>query len=92
MKTTLDREDVEFIARRVAEIITPLLSQVRPDNDPIFDVNGLAEYLHVGKQYIYQRIHAQTIPFYKLGKYPRFKKSAIDEWLNQTAVHGGKKR
>jgi excisionase family DNA binding protein len=92
MKTTLDSEDVELIARRVADLIKSMLNQTKPDGDPVFDVDGLAKYLCVGKQWVYQKLHTREIPHFKMGKYPRFRKSRIDEWLDQTEPLNGKKR
>ncbi len=80
MRTVLDQEDVELIAQRVAEIITPLLSTKDGGDEPFFDVPALAEYLRVDESWIYQQVHLRKIPYYKLGKYVRFRKSEIEEW------------
>ncbi len=45
------------------------------------DVKGLAAYLNVNKQWVYEKTHQNIIPYYKVGKYPRYRKSKIDEWL-----------
>ena len=77
MKTTLDHEDVELIALRVAEIIKPLLSPKKDVDDVIFSVDELAEYLRVSNKWVYD--HAHELPKFKIGGCLRFKKSKIDK-------------
>jgi excisionase family DNA binding protein len=76
---TFPPELIEMIADRVSEKLLYLF----PNNEPdvIFDVDGVADYLKVTKQWVYDRVHRNAIPHYKLGKYPRFRKTDIDEWL-----------
>ena len=82
MKIELEVSDIERIAERVVEQITPLLRHNSKSNDnELMDVKGLAEYLNVKKQWIYEKTHLGIIPYYKVGKYPRYRKSKIDEWL-----------
>jgi excisionase family DNA binding protein len=95
MKTELNLDLTQLataISQEVMREIRPLLSRTLPDDDPVFDVDSLAKYLRVGKQWVYQKLHAREIPHYKMGKYPRFRKSKIDEWLDQTVPGKGKKR
>jgi len=53
---------------------------VRPD-DSLMSVKELSVYLGVKEQWIYERVSLNEIPFIKMGKLLRFKKSAIDQWL-----------
>lgn len=88
MKIALDQEDIEAIAQRVAEILRPLLSRngrVEAE-DAIFDVAALAAYLKVDESWVYKQVSLKTIPYFKTGKYTRFKKSAIDKWADERAV------
>lgn len=88
MNIELEKKDIDAIALSVAEILKPFISHNGKTNaDIIFDVCGVAEYLKVKKQWIYEKVHVKKIPFYKIGKYPRFRLSKIDEWLNQNE-HG----
>ncbi len=80
MRVSLDQTDIDLIVQGVAEIIKPLLSPNDSSDEPFFDVRGLAEYLRVDESWIYQQVHLRKIPFYKLGKYVRFRKSEIEEW------------
>lgn len=90
MKIKLEQEDIQAIVKEVIEGIKPLFygNGKSQGEDTIYDVEGLADYLRVGKQWVYQRVHHNDIPHLKVGKYPRFRKSQIDEWLELT----GRKR
>ena len=75
---------VDQIVKGVLNVLEPLLS--REPNDTLLTVETLAEYLHVSKQWIYERIQLKEIPYFKIGKFPRFKKSEIDKWLCEFKV------
>lgn len=76
----------------VASISEVLLKELKPllehksEDDCLFTVKTLAEYLHVSDQWVYERVHYNEIPFIKMGKFPRFKKSDIDQWLDSLAT------
>lgn len=88
MKFEIESQDVEAIARRVAEILKPLLTHPAGSNekDVVFDVKGLADYLRVKESWVYQQVHTRSLPCFKMGKYPRFKKAQIDKWMESKAV------
>lgn len=88
MKTTLEQEDIRAIANTVVEMIKPLLksSTKYGKDETIFDVEGLSQYLKVGRSWIYQQTSLKNIPYFKVGKYPRFKKSEIDTWINKKSI------
>ncbi|MGA2317600.1 MAG: helix-turn-helix domain-containing protein [Thermodesulfobacteriota bacterium] len=88
MRTEFEEKDIEAIARRVSEIIKPMLTHPAGSNekDTIFDVKGLAEYFRVKESWVYQRVHTNSIPYFKVGKYPRFRKREIDRWTESKAV------
>ena len=82
MITELEDKDIERIADKVIERLKPYLKDKgENEKDCIFDVDGLADYLKVKKAWIYEKTHLNDIPFYKVGKFPRFKKRDIDKWL-----------
>ncbi|UJS16656.1 MAG: helix-turn-helix domain-containing protein [Candidatus Jettenia sp.] len=85
MKSEFEPREIQLIAEKVVEFLKPMLSNNSKHNgdDPIFDVKDLSEYLRVKKQWVYEKIHQNSIPFYKVGKYPRFRKSKVDEWLEK---------
>ena len=91
MKIEIESQEIEAIAQRVSDILRPTLARIeRRDGanggDAILDVKGLAEYLHVTPSWIYKQVSLKTIPYFKTGKYPRFRKKEIDRWIeSQTA-------
>ena len=83
MKTELEQQDIEVIAKRVVELLKPVLANNgrNEDKDTIFDVKGLALYLKVSEKFIHKRTHLKQIPYYKVGGKLLFRKKDIDKWL-----------
>ena len=88
MLIELEDRDIEKIADRILQELKSLLNKTRKDDDVIFDVDGLSRYLKVSKTWIYERTHLNEIPHYKLGRFPRFRRSEIDKWLNSKRKAG----
>jgi excisionase family DNA binding protein len=87
MQVALDQNDIESIAEALFKRIKPLLSdRGTREEEVIFDVEGVAEYLHVDKSWVYKKVSLKEIPYFKIGKYPRFKKSHIDKWIDSQVV------
>jgi excisionase family DNA binding protein len=74
------------IARAVVQEIKPLLGKATDEDESLFTVKTLAEYLQVSQQWVYERIQHNEIPHIKLGKFPRFKKSDINHWLDTLKI------
>jgi len=93
MRIDLDQSDIQAIAQEVAKVLKPLFKgNGKPgrENDPLFTVEGLAEYLGVSKRWVYERVHLKEIPYSKVGHFPRFRKSKIDRWIDSLetpAIH-----
>jgi len=83
MKIEIDNAQlVNDIVEKVVERLKPLINNSHDSRgDELMDVKALADYLKVKKQWVYDKTHMNIIPYYKVGKYPRYKKSKIDEWL-----------
>jgi excisionase family DNA binding protein len=80
---TLDTQELaRQITQEVVKAITPLLRKGASTEDPLFTVKTLAKYLGVSDQWVDERVHLCEIPFIKVGKFPRFRKSDIDRWLD----------
>lgn len=84
MKTILDQEDVELIARRVVDMIKPLISTKEDNDEIIFSVEELAEYLRVSAKWVYE--HTCELPHFKLGGLLRFRKKEIDRVIQNLAL------
>lgn len=84
MKIELEAQDIQTIAEKVLDTLKPYLSGVGKDKqeDAVFDVPGLCDYLHISPKWIHERTHLKEIPFFKLSnKQLRFRKRDIDKWL-----------
>ncbi len=74
----------ERIVERLMERLRPALSNSsKSGDDELFTVESLAAYLTVSKQWVYERVHLNEIPYIKLKKFPRFRKSEIAKWLDK---------
>ncbi len=85
MKAELEQQDVEIIAQRVAQLLKPMLSQASKGDasgDSIFTVETLAEYLKVDPTWVYKQVSLKALPYFKSGKYTRFRKRDIDRWVD----------
>ncbi len=85
MKAELNINTDELVSRITQEVVkqlTPLFNGHDIGNE-LMDVTALASYLGVKKQWVYEKTHLNAIPYYKVGKYPRYRKSKIDEWLSK---------
>ena len=80
MKIELEDSDIERIVERLFERLKPLLSNSHDSEDSkVMGVKELAGYLNVSKSWVYTKNHQNAIPYYKIGKYPRYKKGVILE-------------
>lgn len=48
----------------------------------VMNITDLAEYLHVSKSSLYKLVQSGKVPGQKVGKHWRFRKEAIDRWLD----------
>lgn len=83
MKTELEAQDIQAIVQTVVESLKPyLLYREDRQEEIIFDIPGLCNYLQVKPRWVYQRTHLKEIPHYKLANSQiRFRKKDIDKWL-----------
>jgi excisionase family DNA binding protein len=88
MRTTLEAEDIAAIADAVVERLKPLLNNNgnRAEPDTIFTPETLAEYLRVDVSWVYKQVSLKAIPYFKSGKYVRFRKSVIDRWIESQSI------
>ncbi|MGH2908411.1 MAG: helix-turn-helix domain-containing protein [Solirubrobacteraceae bacterium] len=49
----------------------------------MWEAEDVAEYLSVTKAWVYSEVRAGRIPHVRLGRYVRFRKAALDAWLEQ---------
>ena len=87
MKTILEPSDIEAIAQMVVEALRPLINKNGTTNrEKIMGVQDLCQYLKVDESWVYKQVSLKTIPFFKAGKYTRFRKSKIDRWIEENTI------
>jgi len=83
--TTLPRQHVGRTrpgARRSLGVAgQPLPGGVRPGVDPLLTADEVAELLKVTKAWVYAETRAKRIPHVPLGRYVRYRRSAVLEWV-----------
>lgn len=53
------------------------------DNNEVLSIDQLSRYLNVPKSTLYRLVRENGIPSHKVGKQWRFRKEAVDRWLEQ---------
>jgi excisionase family DNA binding protein len=83
---TIDHQElVKEVTQAVIKALKPLLKDNGEDS-ALFTVKGLARHLQVSEKWVYERVQFKEIPFYKVGANLRFKRSAVDRWLEDTCM------
>ena len=56
------------------------------DNNPsdVLTIDDLSTYLKISKSTLYKLVREGKIPSQKVGRHWRFRKEAIDRWLDET--------
>ena len=87
MKLELDTEQLrQDIVNDVVEALKPLLADAKREDDHLMDIGACASYLLVERQWLYKVRNNLQIPFVKVGKFLRFRKSEIDKWLQKNST------
>lgn len=80
---TLPTEFTELLADKVIEKLKSVLDgRGKHEEENIFTPETLSKYLHVALSWVYRQVSDKKIPYFKNGKYVRFKKSSIDKWIS----------
>ncbi len=86
LETNFPDELLDAIASRVADRLKPYLGTKTPEAEAILDVPGVARYLGVTSQRVYDAVALGEMPYFKVGRYVRFKRSKIDAWIESQSV------
>jgi excisionase family DNA binding protein len=100
MKIEIEPKDMESFAHKLIDLLKPLMSSFQRQESErtegtgqnqrvLMDVQGVAKYLGVKVSWVYDKTRKKEIPHAKVGKYLRFRKSAIDDWLVQERTARG---
>jgi excisionase family DNA binding protein len=69
--------------------------RVMADSREVMNIRQASQYLGVSPDTLYKYVNEQKIPAFKLGNRWRFKKSKLDEWMEEKSMEmepRGKKR
>lgn len=66
--------------------IAAVRNDVMREFPEVMNLNQLAAYLQLSPQTLYRKVECGEVPGAKIGRQWRFKKTVIDEWLEQTAL------
>jgi predicted DNA-binding transcriptional regulator AlpA len=72
------------LAEQISTPPPPAPRTIQEQVDVLFDVTGLSRYLGVEISWVYEhtaRGSRVDIPFVKIGRFLKFRKSSIDAWL-----------
>jgi excisionase family DNA binding protein len=88
MKLELEIKDINQIAQEVAKLLKPQLNGNSNGsvNDSILDPDQLSTYLKIPKSKVYKDVQNNALPYFKHGKYLRFRKSDIDKHILKKTV------
>jgi len=88
MKLKLEISDINAIAAQVCKLLKPYLNgnSAKATDDSILDPDQLAGYLNIPKSKVYKDVQNNALPYFKHGKYLRFRKSDIDKHIAKKTV------
>jgi excisionase family DNA binding protein len=58
------------------------------DSREVMNIRQASQYLGVSPDTLYKYVGEQTIPAFKLGNRWRFKKSKLDQWMEEQSTQG----
>jgi excisionase family DNA binding protein len=61
--------------------VQPVAGGTRPGIDPLLTADEVAVLLQVTKAWVYAETRAKRIPHVSLGRYVRYRRSAILQWI-----------
>jgi excisionase family DNA binding protein len=79
-RPSIDAEFVEVIAARVAELLAA--SPARSESE-LLDAEEVARILKVRVDYVWALCRADQIPHQSFGRIKRFRRSAIERWMDR---------
>jgi len=87
------KPEIEEIAKILAEeLAAELAAYIQPtatapaNHSEFHTPETLAEYLQVSLPTIYKWVRLRAIPYQKVGRFVRFNRSEIEQWLSERAV------
>ena len=59
------------------------------DSREVMNIRQASEYLGVSPDTLYKYVNEQSVPAFKLGNRWRFKKSKLDQWMEEKSMESG---
>jgi len=59
---------------------------MKKQSEPVLTLEELSAYLRISRSTLYKLVGEGKIPSQKIGRHWRFRKEAIDRWLEETKV------
>jgi excisionase family DNA binding protein len=84
------RNAVKITAAKLAKHSPISMKPAKDQEDQILTVPMLAEYLLCHPSTIYRLLKNKRIPGFRVGSDWRFRRSAIDQWLNRATIATGR--
>jgi len=82
----IEESDIERIATRLFLMLQETSAPSKTEISPIMNVDELADLLRVEKTWVYKQVQFKSIPHFHAGKYPRFKRKEIDQWIHDQSM------
>jgi excisionase family DNA binding protein len=80
-------ELIDALARRLAEIVlTEMEADLRPSQGRWLRAKEAADYLGWTRSALYARVHAHSVPHYKIDRMLLFRRDELDRWLDEHRV------
>jgi excisionase family DNA binding protein len=73
--------------RSLGVVAGPSPDGPRPGLDPLLTADEVAEMLQVTKAWVYAETRAKRIPHVPLGRYVRYRRSAVMQWITALERH-----
>jgi len=86
MEIQIDDKDIDRIASRLINMLQGSIVTSKQPESKIMDVEELSTLLRVEKTWVYKQIQFKSIPHFHAGKYPRFKRMEIDNWITEQSM------
>jgi excisionase family DNA binding protein len=56
-------------------------AEPHPTNDPLLTADEVAAFMRVTRAWVYAETRRNALPHLRLGRYVRYRRSAIEEWM-----------
>jgi excisionase family DNA binding protein len=80
------RSEYEEVERRMRELNSVEEGNEMAESREVMNIRQASQYLGVSPDTLYKYVNEQKIPAFKLGNRWRFKKSKLDQWMEEQSM------